>query len=127
MKQGDDPMSENEPKYPLQKLKISRAHEPSLPDKVSAGAVSRWLETDEVRMRVITFPPGHVGDHYCYKGHAIYVISGRYEMEVGDETVEWQAGDAFIIPDGVSHRSKNPHPQAAQIVMFDLKGGASKS
>lgn len=103
----------------IEKLIVSKSGAPFVPDKASKGSVSRWLQDDSVRMRVITFPPGHEGDHICYKGHSIYVIAGNYKMELGDTIVNWEAGDAFIIPDGVPHRSSNPGDTEAQIVMYD--------
>lgn len=101
---------------------VSKKNAVSTPDKAANGAVSRWLQNDATRMRVITFPPGHEGDHVCYKGHSIYVIEGTYKMEVGEDVVEWTAGDAFIIPDDVPHRSSNPGNTEAKIVMFDMHG-----
>ncbi|MFD1929176.1 cupin domain-containing protein [Sporosarcina siberiensis] len=101
------------------KLLVSRGDAPSVPDRAAKGAVSRWLQTDSVRMRLITFPPGYEGDHVCYKGHSIYVISGLYKMDLGDSQLEWREGDAFIIPDDVPHRSFNPGESEAKIIMFD--------
>lgn len=106
----------------IDKFIISKSNASSTPDPAANGAVSRWLQHDSTRMRVITFPPGHEGDHVCYKGHSIYVISGTYKMEVGEEVANWKAGDAFIIPDGVPHRSSNPGDVEAKIVMFDNHG-----
>lgn len=101
------------------KLIVSKSDATPTPDKAANGAVSRWLQSDSVRMRVITFPPGYEGDHVCYKGHSIYVIEGTYKMDIGDDIVQWNAGDAFVIPDNVPHRSFNPNEKEAKIVMFD--------
>lgn len=73
-----------------QKLLISRKSDRSIPDSASKGAVSRWLQTANVRMRVLTYPPYHDGDHVCYKGHSIYVVAVSYQMEVEDSILEWQ-------------------------------------
>lgn len=101
------------------KLLVSRVDESSVPDRTAKGAVSRWLQTESVRMRLVTFPPGYKGDQVCYKGHSIYVISGFYKMALGNTELIWQEGDAFIIPDDVPHRSFNPGKTEAKIVMFD--------
>lgn len=106
----------------LDKFIISRSNAKLTPDKAANGAKSRWLQHENNRLRVITFPPGHEGDHVCYKGHSIYVVAGTYEMEVGDEKITWKAGDAFIIPDDVPHRSSNPGNEEAKIIMVDTHG-----
>ena len=103
----------------IQKLLISTKESASLPDKASKGAYSKWLENDIGRMRILTFPPGYEGDHICYKGHSIYVISGKYRMYLGESVIEWEEGDSFIIPNGVPHRSTNPGIHEVRIVMFD--------
>lgn len=100
-------------------LWISRNNERPTPDEASKGAMSRWLQTEDVRMRVLTYPPQHDGDHVCYKGHSIYVVAGTYKMEIDDTVFEWQEGDAFIIPDSVPHRSFNPGEKEAKIVIVD--------
>lgn len=103
----------------LKKLMVSKNDDLYLPDRAAKGAASRWLETKSERMRVIIFPPGYEGDHVCYKGHSIYVISGVYKMDLEDTVVEWQKGDSFIIPNNVPHRSFNPSKNEAKIIMFD--------
>lgn len=77
------------------------------------------LQTEDVRMRVLTYPPQHDGDHVCYKGHSIYVVAETYKMGIDDTVFEWQEGDAFIIPDSVPHRSFNPGEKEAKIVIVD--------
>lgn len=109
----------DQPDEHAEKLLISKADATSIPDRAAKGAVSRWLQTESVRMRIITFPPGYEGDHVCYKGHSIYVIAGLYKMELGNTELEWREGDAFIIPDDVPHRSFNPGETEAKIIMFD--------
>lgn len=101
------------------KLLVSRNDAPYVADRAATGAVSRWLQTESVRMRIVAFPPEYEGDHVCYKGHSIYVISGSYKMELGNSVMEWREGDAFIIPDEVPHRSFNPGKNEAKIIMFD--------
>lgn len=102
-----------------EKLLINKNNEPFSSDSAANGATSRWLQTETERMRIIKFPANYHGDHVCYKGHSIYVISGCYEMKVGDTVLEWQEGDAFIIPDGIPHRSKNSGKAEVKIIMFD--------
>ena len=38
----------------------------------------------------------------------LYVLSGRCEHRLGDETVEMGPGDAILVPSGVVHNATNP-------------------
>lgn len=100
-------------------LIVSLSNAPYLPDGASNGTLSRWLQNDSIRMRIVTLPSGYEGDHTCYKGHSIYTICGFYKMELEDSVSEWKEGDAFIIPDGVPHRLFNPNSSEAKVIIFD--------
>ncbi|MEC5424748.1 cupin domain-containing protein [Virgibacillus sp. C22-A2] len=103
----------------LSKVKISKNDEKFTPDKASTGALSKWLETDNQRLRVVKYPSGYKADHVCYDGHAFYVASGNIKIEMGEEITEWNAGDAFIIPDDVPHQVVNPFDDDAEVVVVD--------
>lgn len=103
----------------LSKVQVARKGEEFTADKASTGALSKWLETDKQRLRVVLYPVGYEADHVCYDGHAFYVVSGSIKIEMGEEVTEWEAGDAFIIPDEVPHRVINPFDEDAQVVVVD--------
>lgn len=103
----------------LSKLIISKADEAATPDKISTGALSRWLETDSARLRIVTYLSGYEADHVCYDGHSFYVLEGNIKIELGEEISNWSEGDAFIIPDKVPHRLLNPHKSNAKIIVVD--------
>lgn len=103
----------------LSKLYISRSDDRITDDQASVGAYSRWLETDNKRLRIVTYPKDYKADHVCYDGHSFYIIEGRIQIELGEETVEWKTGDAFIIPDNVPHRVFNPFYSDAKVVVSD--------
>lgn len=103
----------------ISKIEISNSGEKSIPDKASTGALSRWLETDKQRLRVVTYPSGYEADHTCLDGHAFYVASGKVNIKHDDEVSEWSEGDAFIIPDGVPHLVFNPFESDAKVVVVD--------
>jgi len=103
----------------LTKLKISRNEDSFLPDAAAKGAQSRWLQTDSARLRVLSLPPGFEGDHVCYKGHSIYMISGECILEIGDLQVTWKEGDAYIIPNQIPHRLINSGTVRTEMVIFD--------
>lgn len=103
----------------ISNIKTSKKEEVPTPDKVSAGALSKWIETDKQRLRVVTYPAGYEADHICYDGHAFYIAAGNIHIRHEDEVTEWKAGDAFIIPDTVPHLVFNPFNEDAQVVVVD--------
>lgn len=70
-------------------------------------------------MRIVVYPVGYEADHVCHGGHSFYVIEGSIKIELGKEILEWQQGDAFIIPDNMEHRVFNPFHSDAKVVVTD--------
>ena len=75
---------------------------------------------DGRQIRLIELGPGFVEPDWCERGHIVYVVSGRYMQQVGDETWEMQAGQALILPPGTRHRSRNTGSLAAVVFVVDL-------
>ena len=42
------------------------------------------IHRDEVRIRLVTYSPGYLADHWCSKGHIIFCIEGEMETELED-------------------------------------------
>lgn len=103
----------------LSSLISSKSNEKFTLDKASTGASSRWLESDDQRMRIVKYPSGYEADHTCYEGHAFYVLSGNITIHLGEEITEWNEGDGFIIPDKIPHVVTNPYDEVAKIVVVD--------
>jgi len=73
----------------------------------SAGASIRAYKTNDVQLRVVDYDPGYLADHWCSKGHILYVISGSLTIEHGDgkESYELSAGTSWqTADDGSPHR-----------------------
>lgn len=81
------------------------------------------------QLRMMELGPGFVEPDWCERGHIVYVVSGRYMQQVGDETWEMQAGQALILAPGTRHRSRNTGSLAAVVFVVDLdepaQGGAA--
>lgn len=103
----------------LSKVTVSKSTEIYLPDQASSGAVSRWLESGNMRMRIVVYPSGYEADHVCYQGHAFYVVSGSYKIKIDEIITEWNEGDAFIIPDAIPHIASNPYEEEVKVIVFD--------
>jgi quercetin dioxygenase-like cupin family protein len=47
----------------------------------SAAARVRAQQAGDVQLRIVEYAPGYLADHWCAKGHVIYVISGALTIE----------------------------------------------
>jgi len=50
----------------------------------SGMAYWRTLQFGDVRVRVVEYTPGYVADHWCDRGHVIYVLEGELTTELQD-------------------------------------------
>ena len=75
----------------------------------STTGTARWrtLEIGDVRVRVVEYSPGYLADHWCQRGHILYVLEGELTTELeGGETVTLRPGMSYEVADGQSsHRS----------------------
>jgi quercetin dioxygenase-like cupin family protein len=71
--------------------------------------VARWRtrEFGAIRVRVVEYSPGYLADHWCEKGHILYVLDGVLETELGDgRKVRLTPGMSYQVADGAQpHRS----------------------
>jgi transcriptional regulator with XRE-family HTH domain len=58
-------------------------------------------------------------------GHqVVYLLEGRLDFAVGDETVAMEAGDILAFDGRIPHVPRNPHPQPARLLaMYLLAAG----
>ena len=84
----------------------------ALPETEHPGApgTARWrtLNNGDVRMRVVEYSPGYVADHWCDRGHVIYVLEGELETELQDgRRFTLAAGSGYTVSDfgDAAHRS----------------------
>jgi quercetin dioxygenase-like cupin family protein len=70
---------------------------------------ARWRtrEFGGIRVRVVDYSPGYRADHWCSKGHILYVLDGTLETELGDgRKVTLTPGTSYQVADGAEpHRS----------------------
>ena len=70
---------------------------------------SSWTtaEAGDTRMRVVVYEPGFFSDHWCEKGHMVYVLEGCLTLELMDgRSLEISANSGFIISDNAEpHRA----------------------
>jgi quercetin dioxygenase-like cupin family protein len=72
-----------------------------------AKGVRSKVYTDGTRqLRMVEFSRGFSEPSWCLKGHIGYVLEGRADLELEDETVSFGPGDGVFIPSGDEHKHK---------------------
>lgn len=66
----------------------------------------RTFESGSLRARVVTYSPGFVSDHWCPRGHVLYVLEG-------DVIIKLKDGREFVLTAGMGFQAEddesNPH------------------
>jgi hypothetical protein len=62
----------------------------------------------DIRVRMVEYSPGYLADHWCSKGHVLFVVAGEMETELADGRVfRMNAGTSYQVADGAEpHRSR---------------------
>jgi hypothetical protein len=60
-------------------------------------AIWRTLAIDDIRVRMVEYTPGYLADHWCDRGHILYVIEGELDTELQD-------GRRFKLTPGMSYQ-----------------------
>ena len=84
----------------------------------SGQALWRTLDTGDLRVRVVEYTPGYVADHWCDRGHVLFMLEGELETELRD-------GRTFRLRPGMSYQWSNSNiripSQQAVLRMLELK------
>lgn len=66
--------------------------------KGEAGeAIWRSFEAGDLRVRIVEYSPGYLADHWCDRGHVLYVLEGELVSELRD-------GRRFTLTAGMSYQ-----------------------
>lgn len=81
--------------------------EPEPKSGASGSATWRTVTRGNVRIRIVEYSPGYLADHWCEKGHAVYVLEGEFESELKDgRRSRLTPGMCYLVADGAEpHRS----------------------
>ncbi|KAA2215107.1 DHCW motif cupin fold protein [Teichococcus oryzae] len=98
----------------LPPLPFTSVHWDALPATEHAGeqgsALWRTLMNGDVRMRVVEYSPGYLADHWCDRGHVLYVLDGELKTELKDgRCFTFSAGQGYTVSDfgDAAHRSSS--------------------
>jgi hypothetical protein len=71
----------------------------------------RTLDIGDLRVRMVEYTPGYLADHWCDRGHVLYVLEGDLETELKD-------GRRFVLKPGMSYQVSDfgdaPHRSATK-------------
>ena len=92
--------------------------EPESKSAEAGTAVWRQRSFGDIRVRRVDYGPGYVSDHWCRKGHVLYVLEGELTTELDDGTVvTLKAGDSYqVADDAEAHRSRTATGAALFVV-----------
>jgi hypothetical protein len=63
----------------------------------SGQALWRTLDIGDLRVRMVEYTPGYLADHWCDRGHVLFVLEGELETELRD-------GRRFTLRPGMSYQ-----------------------
>jgi len=74
---------------------------------ITGMALWRTLAIGDLRIRMVEYSPGYLADHWCQRGHVLYVLEGELVTELeGGGSVTLHPGMSYQVSDGrSSHRS----------------------
>ena len=85
------------------------AVEPTQHAGETGTAYWRTRQFNDIRVRIVEYTPGYLADHWCKKGHILFVLEGELHTELADgRTVVLKAGQSYQVADGdLAHRSRS--------------------
>jgi hypothetical protein len=81
---------------------------PTLHPGETGQAEWRTLSMGDMRLRRVDYSPGYLADHWCDRGHVIFVLEGELTSELKDgRTTTLTAGMSYHVSDfgDPAHRS----------------------
>ncbi|MBR0874664.1 DHCW motif cupin fold protein [Bradyrhizobium tropiciagri] len=60
-------------------------------------ALWRTLDVGDLRVRIVEYSPGYLADHWCDRGHVLFVVKGELDTELRD-------GRRFTLKEGMSYQ-----------------------
>ena len=74
----------------------------------SGKAIWRTFEVGDLRVRHVEYTAGYLADHWCDRGHVLYVLEGELQSELKDgRQLTLTAGMSYEVSDfgDAAHRS----------------------
>jgi len=74
---------------------------------VRGKAFWKTVQKGNIRIRIVEYTKGYLADHWCEKGHAVFVLDGEFESELKDgRRLLLKKGMCYLVADKAdAHRS----------------------
>jgi len=63
----------------------------------TGSATWQTRQFGSIRVRIVTYSPGYLADHWCVKGHILFCLEGELTTELED-------GRIFVLKPGMSYQ-----------------------
>ncbi|MBQ9881835.1 MAG: DHCW motif cupin fold protein [Synergistes sp.] len=86
----------------------------------SGEAVWRTFEKGNVRARVVEYSAGYLANHWCPRGHVLFVLEGSVISELEDGSKEeLSAGMGYVAQDDEKNRHRSFSPNGVKLFIVD--------
>jgi quercetin dioxygenase-like cupin family protein len=97
-------------KLPANPFTVTNWKEVATTDHPGEAGHAQWrtLNIEDVRVRLVEYSAGYRADHWCDRGHILYVLEGELRTELRDgRTFTLTAGMSYQVSDygDAAHRS----------------------
>jgi len=83
-------------------------------------ATWRSLDNGDLRMRVVEYAAGYLADHWCDRGHVLYVLEGRLETELRDgRRFSFGPGEGYTVSDFGDSPHRSSTETGAKLFIVD--------
>lgn len=108
----------------LEQLPLGAVDWSALPAVTEPGETgsqtARTRDLGEVKLRLVAYSAGYCADHWCAKGHILYVVAGRLTLEHQDGTgFDLVPGMSWHAPDGAAPPHRVVSAAGATIFILD--------
>ena len=94
--------------------------EPSVHKGESGAALWRTFEQGNIRARLVEYEPGYLADHWCPRGHVLFVLEGSVISELEDGTKEeLTPGMGYVAEDDAKNRHRSFSPNGVKLFIVD--------
>jgi quercetin dioxygenase-like cupin family protein len=85
----------------------------------SGYADMRTFEPGNIRARLVEYSPDYKADHWCSKGHVVFILEGDVIIEIEDgRKFELSTGMSFQVADGIdAHKAYSS--KGAKVLIVD--------
>ena len=80
----------------------------------------RTREFGAIRVRMVEYSANYLADHWCSKGHILFVLEGELETELADgRTVVLKPGMSYQVADNAEPHRSRTRDKGAKLFIVD--------